>query len=393
MAKKKKITSESRGRGISLRCVDGWYHVRFFNSKRTPREVNFKLNTDYKPAAEEKLRDMLRRIDLGTFDPWTQKIREITLREAKGLYRKAKKGVSKPHTIDKIVAVIDTFVKQSGFDENNLIQRIEPRHLQAFVYRPSLSAGSQFSYYNKLKVFFNWIKQEGYLPENPVLSVKAPRRPKGLPKFLLVEQVDLLLRTIEADYEMKRTTHRLNSDQDVIWLRDFVELAAFTGLRRGELISLRWGDVLLTEPGYIQVRAHVDEREGEKVYSRPKADSEGVIPLVGRARRVLERLQQTRTSESPAEHVFKGVLSGGPLYGNFVSQQFRKYRDMAHLPKVPLHGLRHTFAVFCKTLGFNDELTQSLMRHSSIAMVRTYGALPIEMVAQDVIDAFERLEK
>lgn len=366
--------------------------MRFYNSKRTPKEINIGLDTNYKPAAEEKLREILRRIDLGTYDPWEKRLRALTIDEAMRQYERAKEGVCKPYTIKNLLDVVRSLMGHQKLDGSMLAGAIEARHVQAFIYRRDLSAGTKFGYYNKLKIFFTWLEKQGGVDRIVTAGVPAPPKPRGVPKFLTMQQVDQVLQAIDADYAYKKSINALNHDGELIWLKDFVELAAYTGLRKGEIIELRWGDIRFpvgSEPGYILVQAH-DDGEG---YTEPKHGSEGMIPMVDRARAVLERLVVTRTSEGPMERVFKGARDGNPVNGNYVSKLFRKYRDLAKVPKVPFHGLRHSFALYCKYLGFNDELTQMLMRHKSIAMVRRYGKLPISMVAGQVVDAFRTLEE
>ena len=69
-----------------------------------------------------------------------------------------------------------------------------------------------------------------------------PKEEKKVPTYLTAEDVQRLLRAIEADYEIKAAQGQAQPGE-ILWLRDVTTFAVSTGLRREEICSLRWSGV------------------------------------------------------------------------------------------------------------------------------------------------------
>ena len=65
-------------------------------------------------------------------------------------------------------------------------------------------------------------------------SVELPREEKKLPVYLTPEDVQRILRAIEADFEIKAAEGQAQPGE-ILWLQDVIVLAVSTGLRRSEL--------------------------------------------------------------------------------------------------------------------------------------------------------------
>jgi integrase len=137
---------------------------------------------------------------------------------------------------------------------------------------------------------------------------------------------------------------------------NFMKMALFTGMRRGELFKLKWADIDF-ERGYITIRG-------------PKGGRDQVIPLNQAAREVLE--QHLRT-DSP--HIFPG--RGGRQRVK-TPKRIDAIRERAGLPPDfrPLHGLRHVYASMLASSGQVDlYVLQRLLTHKSAAMTQRYAHL------------------
>ena len=113
--------------------------------------------------------------------------------------------------------------------------------------------------------------------------------------------------------------------------------AAFTGLRRGELLALRWRDVAF-DTATIRVRAsyaagQLTAPKSGKVPSAPMA------PDVGDA---LSRLRARDAFTGDDDCVFVGV-GGLPLDGDALSERYEAALERASLRRLRFHDLRHTF--------------------------------------------------
>ncbi len=133
-----------------------------------------------------------------------------------------------------------------------------------------------------------------------------------------------------------------------------MKLALFTGMRRGEIFKLQWGDVDFYH-GFIQI-------------TEPKGGKSQKIPLNSNARKLLETQPQ-----KDSKYVFPGRY--GKPYQN-VSHGTKSIKDAAKLPKDfrPFHGLRHVYATMLASSGKVDMYTlQKLMTHKSPQMTQRYA--------------------
>ena len=136
---------------------------------------------------------------------------------------------------------------------------------------------------------------------------------------------------------------------------DMMKLALFTGMRRSEILKLRWEDVDF-ERSFINIR-------------EPKGVNSQKIPLNDGARHVL--LSFAKDEGNP--YVFAG--RGGD-WRKDPHRETRAIADKAGLPKTfrPLHGLRHTYASMLASSGKVDLYTlQKLLTHKDPKMTMRYA--------------------
>ena len=146
--------------------------------------------------------------------------------------------------------------------------------------------------------------------------------------------------------------------------RPMILLALRTGLRRGELLALRWEDVGLSK-GFIDVQRSV-WKDKEKA---PKSGKSRKVPLSQDAREALRKMP----SRFIKGYVFgpgKTRLTTGEIQNPMIvaSQQ-------AELPRVGWHVLRHTFASQLVMKGVPLRVVQEWLGHSTITMTERYAHL------------------
>ncbi len=98
--------------------------------------------------------------------------------------------------------------------------------------------------YKDLNTFFNWCLKKGYVNKSPLAEIPKPRQPQQLPKSLKEKEAVLLLKIVSA---IPYRYHFLKVRNKAI-----VATLLFTGLRKSELINLRYSDVDL-ENNFISV--------------------------------------------------------------------------------------------------------------------------------------------
>jgi|SRR5579875_1721629 len=113
--------------------------------------------------------------------------------------------------------------------------------------------------------------------------------------------------------------------------------AAFTGLRRGELLGLRWRDV---DFGASTIRVRASYAAGH--LTTPKSGKVRAVPLAPDVAAALARLGQRERHTGEDDFVFAGE-GGLPLDGDALSSRYRRALTSAGLRRLRFHDLRHTF--------------------------------------------------
>ncbi len=205
------------------------------------------------------------------------------------------------------------------------------------------------------------------LPSNPVSAVE--RHPVRLAGDIDVFSPEEILALVRA----------AGSDQDgAVYLT-----AAFTGLRRGELIALRWRDVNFSG-ATIRVRASY---AGESL-TAPKSGKVRSVPMAPEVAQVLARLSQRKYFTADDDLVFVGE-SGSYLDGSALRRRYKKALEQAGLRPLRFHDLRHTFGTRMITKA-DIRRVQEWMGHADIQTTMRYlHYAPREEDAQLVAQAFE----
>ena len=145
-----------------------------------------------------------------------------------------------------------------------------------------------------------------------------------------------------------------------------IVVAAMTGLRRGELVALRWRDVRFDQPAL-----HVERAVSDGQIKRPKSGTHRTVPLADRPLEVLRELSARRWWTGPDDLVFPGQ-DGGMRHPDAVSQAFTRARDAAGAPGLRFHDLRHTFGTLLARAGVTGFDIQAWMGHSSYTTTQRY---------------------
>lgn len=193
---------------------------------------------------------------------------------------------------------------------------------------------------------------------NPCDGSRVAASPRAEMVFLTSEQVETLATTIDARYAT------------------LINLAAYTGLRAGEICALRVGRVDL-ESARITVAESVTEVQGLGLhFSEPKTYERRTVTLPAfLAERLAHHLEHR--PDDPETLVFTSPEGSTLNHKNFYRRHFKPAVAAADLPtEMRFHDLRHTCAALCISLGAHPKAIQERLGHSSITVtLDRYGHL------------------
>lgn len=192
-----------------------------------------------------------------------------------------------------------------------------------------------------LRLVLATAQAEGAISANPCDGVRVPASPKADMVFLTAEEVEDLAATIDPRY------------------CTLIRLAAYTGLRAGEIGALRIGRVNL-DAGRITVAESVTQVQGHGlVFGEPKTYERRSVTLPPFLVDELAR-HLTERSTDPDAFVFLSPEGSVLNHKNFYGRMFKPAVRDAGLPsRMRFHDLRHTCAALCIVLGGHADVPAS----------------------------------
>ena len=224
------------------------------------------------------------------------------------------------------------------------------------------------------------------LTEGRVDRLESQNQPKGLsPKTVrninqvissamqLAIQQHLISHDPTDGCALPKTEHRemqtLSADQLTAFLLEakhsgvfemyYIELA--TGLRRGELLGLKWEDIDFSTQT-LRVRRQVGRINGE-VREAP-LKTKNAYRTISLGTDAVGILKQQREKHPSSSYVFPGP-TGGPIAPDSVLHMLHRVLDRAGLPEIRFHDLRHTFATLALQNGVDVKTVSGMLGHFS----------------------------
>jgi integrase len=186
------------------------------------------------------------------------------------------------------------------------------------------------------------VKDWQWIDDSPLRKVTKPREPRGRERFLSDNERDALLQACRA------STSR--------FLYTVVVLALSTGMRRGEIMALRW--------------PQIDLVNGRILLFETKNDTSRSVPLAGRALAMMSDLAKVRRIES--DLVFYSEVGDQPVD---LTKPWTTALEKAKVPNFRFHDLRHSAASYLAMNGATTIEIAAVLGHKTLQMVKRYSHL------------------
>lgn len=335
------------GRGCDGKRLQKWHTVR--GSKRD---------------AERELARLVHELETGAYvEPTKMTVAELLQRWLADYARANVSG----KTYERYAEIIrNSLIPALGHHQ---LTKLHPLHIQAFYAdmlengrkngpRGGLSPMTVRHYHRVLRKALHDAVRWRLLGRNPAEAVDAPRVVRKEMKVLDIAQVSQLLRAAEGS--------RFHIP---------IVLAIATGLRRGEILALRWEDVDLNA-GMITVRRALEQTRqgiGFKQPKTPKSRRMVVLPefAVGllRTQREAQAVQKLVLSPGYQDTDLVCTEADGRLMNpEHLSRCFHGVLKQAGLPDVRFHDLRHTHATILLREGIPAKVVAERLGHSTIVL-------------------------
>ncbi len=258
------------------------------------------------------------------------------------------------------------------------------------------ATGASASTVNKYRAVISAVFNHGCkpatfaLPGNPVGPADKRREPSpGALVFYSPAEIEAIARALAdgrhrnpkfpAVSDTERSARQAEDRQDA----ELVRVAAYAGLRRGELLALRWRDVDFAGSALTVARAM-----SAGVESTTKSGRVRRVPLADQAAAALDRLSRREHFTASNELVFCNVL-GRALDGSALRRRYRRAQIAAEVRPLRFHDLRHTFGSLLAARGVDVVTIQKAMGHSALSTTSRYlHARPASEQAQAFTAAF-----
>ena len=264
------------------------------------------------------------------------------------------------------------------------LQKLSAQHLQAFYVKKSeegLSATTINHFHNVLHKALDTAVKWNLVARNVCDLVSPPRRKRFEVHPLTLGQVHKLLSVIDG-HEMEA----------------LFKLALATGLRRGELMGLKWQDINF-DTGVLQVR-RILSRVPTKMPGKGYVEAE---PKTQKSRRsimiapfALEALKQHQERQLEAklkagsawqEHDYVFCTSIGTHLNptRDILDQLKVLLKKAGLPDMRFHDLRHSAATLLLSVGVHPKVVQEILGHSQISITMDVYSHMLPGMQQDAM--------
>ena len=251
--------------------------------------------------------------------------------------------MDRPHDYERQRVLLGWWKEKLGaYTLATLTPDLIGRHRDQLQSKEGLSPGTVNRYLSALsKAFSNAVKEWHWLPDNPLRRVSKKPEPRGRVRYLSDDERTALLETCRR------------SEYKPLYL--IVLFAMTTGMRRGELLGLRWSDV--------------DPERRVAVLHNTKNGDRRSVPIVPEVAELLREHGKVRRLDK--DLIFGSAGDDAVWFDKFWYRALKA----ANIKDFRFHDLRHTAASYLAMSGATTAEIAAVLGHRTLQMVKRYAHL------------------
>ena len=242
------------------------------------------------------------------------------------------------------------------------VKDLTPAHMQKYVNdrMENVSGNTVIKYLHNIKKCLDSAIKQKIILVNPAsqLQIDWPEKIRyNGAKHLNEKQIVQLLTAVKGDL-----------------LEPIILFAMFYGMRRSEIIGLKWENIDL-ENNVFTVK-HTVIRVNKTLHKNDRTKnnaSNSPMPIPNIIANALKRIKEQQALQKllqPNDYINEGYVfthaDGKLIHPNYVSKRFTKILQRNNLPHIRFHDTRHSAAGYMKYLGFDMKDIQTWLRHGDI---------------------------
>ena len=237
----------------------------------------------------------------------------------------------------------------------------------------------------RIHATLHWALQDlvavGGLNHNPAYNIRSKRRNFGRHEIRIWNETELC----------RFLTFARRDSLFPMW-----RLLAWTGMRRGEALGLKWSD-LRARPNVVAIRRSLTIAGGRLHVTAPKSARARVVALDATTGRVLRSYRRRQDKllvgegldpTGAEDWIFH--VRRDPMNPSCVSKHFSRLVQRSGLPKIRLHDLRHTHASHLILAGANIKAVQERLGHADIVLTLNIYSHLLPTTQQEALSSLSR---
>lgn len=252
------------------------------------------------------------------------------------------------HTITAYKKDLEQFLDFTCVENVNDLEDVNFQNVRAWLVEILEKGNSNRTAARKissLRVYFKWLLKEGFVKDNPVSKIKAPKQSKRLPSFFRESQLDSVDFQEMFDDSFEGVRNKL-----------IIEVLYQTGIRLSELINLK-----------------VKNLADDKIKVLGKRNKERIIPISNQLNIFIKSYLNLLDNEGLINEYLFVLKNGKKIYPKLVYRLINFYLgNVTDVDKCSPHVLRHTFATHMLNNGAGLETLKDLLGHANLSATQVY---------------------